>query len=225
MLSFGITHIVYQGIVKHLKVGRYLHGGVWQEEMHSFRQEQRGRPGPKTRYRREVKHRPRVRWTIDQAAVQYDEKSDGMYPLLTNDDTLTPAQVMKAHKRQPEIEKRFQQIKTVHEIAPVFLKNEGRIEALFFLYFAALLVQALIEREIRCAMKKQGVKELPIYPEARPSRRPSSEQILRLFGLAERHFLLHGDEVRQTFDPELTDIQQQVLRLLGIPPGAYQDAR
>jgi len=31
------------------------------------------------------------------------------------------------------IEKRFEQIKTVHEIAPVFLKNEGRIEALFTL--------------------------------------------------------------------------------------------
>ena len=71
-------------------------------------------------------------------------KSDGMYPLLTNDDTLTPAQVLEAHKRQPGIEKRFQQIKTVHEIAPVFLKNEGRIEALFFLYFVALLLQSLI---------------------------------------------------------------------------------
>ena len=214
-----------KGIVSRLKVGRYLHGEIWQEEMHSFRQEERGRPGPKTRYRREVKHRPRVRWTIDQASVQYDEKSDGMYPLLTNDDTLTPAQVLEAHKRQPGIEKRFQQIKTVHEIAPVFLKNEGRIEALFFLYFVALLLQALIEREIRCAMKREGVKELPIYPEERPSKRPSSEQILRLFGLAERHLLLKDDQVVQAFDPELTDIQQQVLSLLGIPCGAYRRAR
>jgi hypothetical protein len=47
------------------------------------------------------------------------------------------------------IEKRFEQIKTVHEIAPVLLKNEGRIEALFTLYFLALLVQAIIERELR----------------------------------------------------------------------------
>ena len=214
-----------KGIVGRFKVGRYLQGEVWQEEMRSFRQDGRGRPGPKTRYRQDVKHRPRLRWTFDQAAVQYDERSDGMYPLLSNDDSLTPAQVLKAHKRQPGIEKRFQQIKTVHEIAPVFLKNEDRIEALFFLYFAALLVQALIEREIRCAMKREGVKELPIYPEERPSRRPSSEQILRLFGLAERHFLLQGGQVAQTFDPELTDIQQQVLSLLGIPPGAYRSAR
>ena len=56
-----------------------------------------------------------------------------MYPLLTNDRTLSPAHILQAHKGQSSIEKRFEQIKTVHEIAPVFLKNEGRIEALFTL--------------------------------------------------------------------------------------------
>ena len=70
-----------------------------------------------------------------------------MYPLLTNERSLTPRQVLEAHKRQPCIEKRFEQLKTVLEVAPVFLKNEGRIEALFTLYFLALLVQALIERD------------------------------------------------------------------------------
>jgi transposase len=53
-----------------------------------------------------------------------------MYPLITNDRGKSPAQVLEAHKGQPMIEKRFEQIKTVHEIAPVLLKNEGRIEAL-----------------------------------------------------------------------------------------------
>ena len=46
-----------------------------------------------------------------------------MYPLLTNDRTLTDAQVFEAHKRQPSIEKRFAQTKTVFEIAPVLLKT------------------------------------------------------------------------------------------------------
>ncbi len=57
-----------------------------------------------------------------------------MYPLMTNDRKLTAAQVLEVHKGQPMIEKRFEQIKTVHEVAPVFLKDEGRIEALFTLY-------------------------------------------------------------------------------------------
>ena len=62
------------------------------------------------------------------------------------------------------IEKRFEQLKIVHEIAPVLLKNEGRIEALFTLYFLVLLVQALIERELRLAMKREGIEELLLYP-------------------------------------------------------------
>jgi len=52
----------------------------------------------------------------------------------------------------------------VHEIVPVFLKNPQRIEALFTLYFLAFLIQALIERELRQAMQRELLKELPIYP-------------------------------------------------------------
>lgn len=114
-------------IIDRHKVRKYLRVQIWREEVHRFRQETRGRPGPQTRYRRDTKRRPRLRWEIDQPAVKYDEKSDGMYPLLTNDSTLTPRQVLEAHKRQPTIEKRFEQVKSVHEIAPVFLKNEGRV--------------------------------------------------------------------------------------------------
>ena len=104
---------------------------------------------------------------------------------------------------------------------PLFLKNEGRIEALFFLYFISMLVQALIEREIRRAMEREGIEELPIYPEDRPCKRPTCEQALRLFSLAERHVLLKGDTVVQTFEPTLTELQRQVLRLAGVPQRRY----
>lgn len=33
-----------------------------------------------------------IEWTLDAQAVAYDQKSDGMYPLLTNDRSLSPAQ-------------------------------------------------------------------------------------------------------------------------------------
>ena len=131
-----------------------------------------------------------------------------MYPLICNDRNLTPTQILEAHKGQPTIEKRFEQIKTVHEIAPVFLKNTMRIEAFFTLYFLALLVQALIERELRLAMKREKIKELPIYPEQRLCKRPTTEQILRLFSLAERHTLLRDDKPVQSFPPQLTDTQR-----------------
>jgi len=58
-------------------------------------------------------------------------------------------------------------------------------------------------------MKREKIKELPIYPEQRLCKRPTTEQILRLFSLAERHTLLSADKPVQSFPPQLTDIQLQ----------------
>jgi transposase len=207
----------YEAVLGRYKVGRYLRVKLWQENLERFRQEHRGRAGPATRYRRELRRRHRLRWTLNKEQVVYDEKSDGMYPLLSNDQTLTPRQILEAHKRQPTVEKRFEQTKNVNEIAPVLLKNEGRIEALFLLLFFALLVQYLIEREVRQAMKREDIEELPIYPEERLCHRPTAQQILKLFALAERHQLRKDGQLLQTFEPELTDLQKQVLSLMKVP--------
>ena len=211
-----------KGTLKRFSVNRYLKVRKFIKEEHRFRQSRKGRPGPKMTYRRLTRQRWDITWETDEEALDYDRKSDGMYPLLTNDRTLTPAQVLEAHKGQPALEKRFEQTKTVHEIAAVLLKNEGRIEALFFLYFLALLTQGLIERELRQTMKREGVKELPIYPEERPCQRPTTEQVLRLFSLVERHILLQDGRAVQFFDPKLTDLQRQILDLFGMPVNAYR---
>jgi transposase len=202
-------------------VARYIKVERTVREDHIYKQARRGRPGPSTAYRKITKRRFDIEWTIDQDAIAYDHKSDGMYPLITNDRTLSPAQVLEAHKGQPMIEKRFEQIKTVHEIAPVLLKNEGRIEALFTLYFLALLVQAIIERELRLAMKREKIDELPLYPEQRDCARPTTEQVLRLFSLAQRHQLMQDGKTMQIFDVQLTELQRQVLTLLGVSEDAF----
>jgi transposase len=209
-------------ILHERKVTRYLVVELLRDEQHRYQQARRGRPGPNTQYVRKTRKFWRLRWHIDEEIIAYDRKSDGMYPLLTNDRTLTDAQALEAHKRQPTIEKRFEQTKTVFEIAPVLLKNEGRIEALFFVYFLALLVQALIERELRQAMQQEGIAELPLYPEERNTQRPTTEQILRLFSLVQRHSLQQEGQIIHTFNPELTDLQREVLRLLGVPASVYQ---
>ena len=203
-------------VISYIKVERTV------REHHIFKQVRRGRPGPEAKYRKIIKRRFDIEWTIDQEAIAYDHKSDGMYPLITNDRGMSPAQVLEAHKGQPMIEKRFEQIKTVHEIAPVLLKNEGRIEVLFTLYFLALLAQAIIERELRLAMKREKIDELPLYPEQRDCARPTTEQILRLFSLAERHQLIRDGKVVEVFDVHFTDLQRQVLTLFGVSEDAFR---
>jgi hypothetical protein len=204
---------------------KYFAIELYQGEEHTYRQASRGRPGPNTRYLRKTRKFWQVRFPLDDDAIAYERKSDGMYPLLTNDRSLTDAQVFEAHKRQPSIEKRFEQTKTVFEIAPVLLKNEGRIEALFFVYFLALLVQAIIERELRLAMQRDGVDTLALYPEERTTHRPTAEQVFRLFSLTQRHVLEHEGQHVRAFEPELTPIQCQVLDLLRVPRTAYHKPR
>jgi len=210
-------------ILEHYHVARYLKVTRLQREHSVYKQQRRGRPNKDTAYRKLTKYRYDIEWSIDEAVVAYDQRSDGTYPLLTNDRSLSPAQVLAAHKAQPKIEKRFEQLKTVHEIAPVFLHNEGRIEALFTLYFFALVVQALIERELRQEMAARNIDELPLYPEQRLTRRPTTEQVLRLFANVQCHTLRDASgHVVQHFPPQLSPLQCQVLDLLGADQRVYE---
>ena len=68
-------------------------------------------------------------------------------------------------------------------------------------------------------MKRERNKELPIYPEQRFCKRPTTEQIL--FSLAERHTLLRDAKPIQSFPPQFTELQRQTLELLGIPERAF----
>jgi len=85
-------------ILDKLHVSRYLKVSRTVREQHLYKQTRRGRPGPETAYRKITKRRFDVEWTTDEAAIAYDHNSDGMYPLITNDRSLSPAQVLEAHK-------------------------------------------------------------------------------------------------------------------------------
>lgn len=208
-------------IVMRYHVREYVRAWAVPLEIPRYRQERPGRPGSETRYLRSLQRRFTIGFEVDQAAVDYDKKSDGMYPLLSNDRTLNPREVLEAHKRQGGIERRFRDAKAVYEIAPVFLRNEGRIVALFTLYFLALLVEALIEREIRGAMKKADVASLPLYPEERASRLPTANTIFRIFTHVDRETIFGDGQKVADFEPELTELQLQVLELLNVPRAAY----
>ena len=114
-------------------------------------------------------------------AITYDAKSDGMFPLLTNERKLSLKDLLEAYQFQPRIEKRHEQLKTVYEVVPALLKNVDREEALHFVYFLALLVEALIEREVRRGMERKGLGSIPLYPEGRPCPAPTTDKVLEVF--------------------------------------------
>ena len=87
---------------------------------------------------KEVTTRFDLSYCIDNARVAEDALSDGIFPLVTNVIDFSALELLHAYKRQPAIEKRFSQLKTDFEVAPVYLKAVHRIQSLLCMYFFAL---------------------------------------------------------------------------------------
>jgi len=204
---------------------RWVTATVTQSTVKTYKQARRGRPGPETSYREITTNRFALAADIALDHVAYDAASDGCFPLITNDRNLSDAQVLAAYRYQPNLERRHHLLKSVQDAAPVLLKNPARIEALFCCQFLALLVAALIERQVRTAMAAAALNHIPLYPEFRDCTAPSTERILEIFTNLARHQLHHDGVLVKTFEPELSTQQQQVLDLLGVAPTAYTQHR
>jgi transposase len=210
------------GILRDKQVERWIKTDFLVVEEPQFTQAERGRPGPKTAYIRHMHQLVQLRWQPQVQALKDEARTDGIFPLITNDENLSMTDVLLAYKHQPALEKRHQQFKSVLEVRPMMLKNHTRIEAFLFLYFLALLIEALIEREMRQRMKKLGLKKIPLYPEERPCAAPTTERVFELFEDLRRHRLVDNDgNVRQRFYDALTEPQRTVLRLLQLPQKQY----
>jgi len=212
-------------ILKHYEVTDLVRVELVERPVETFQQRRRGRPGPNTEYIKRVRLRLDLDYTIDVAAVANAQKSDGVFPLVTNDASLSALETLLAYKRQPTIEKRFEQLKTDFAVAPVWLKDVRRIEGLLHVYFIVLLVEALLERELRRGMDRAGLETLPLYPEGRPCRWPTARRIIDQFEPVQRHVLettaSSTPVVTQTAVTQRTAVHNQVLRLLRLPKNAY----
>jgi len=89
-----------------------------------------GRPSFKSVYKNKWEFKYSIQWELNKQALSQASKTDGIFPLITN-TTLEACEVLRKYKSQPFLEKRMYTKKTVLEVAPVFLKKESRIEAIF----------------------------------------------------------------------------------------------
>ena len=144
-----------------------------------------------------------------------------MFPLITNAQDLTAEEVLRAYKRQPLIEKRFSQFKSDFHVAPVYLKEVSRIESLLCVYFLALLVQTLLERELRRQMDEHEIETLALYPEGRACRHPTARRVIDALSSLSRHRLEMTGGKRQDLYTDATSLQSQLIRLLGLSPETY----
>ncbi len=119
-----------------------------------------GRPGPGTLYKQVQVKTYKIRAENNEEALRRAARCDGLFPLITNDKDLSLKEALAKYKYQPYSEKRHQQLKSVFDVRPVWLKNGKRVESFLWLYHMVELVQALLEREVRRQMQQAGINSL-----------------------------------------------------------------
>jgi transposase len=162
-----------------------------------------------------------LQWKIDGKALQRCQLLEGVYVLKTNlsKRSCPLAKTLAKYKEQSQVERRIHHLKGPLAVAPMFLKNPERIAGLLCILIWALMVLALMERQVRKNLK--GKPLYGLYPENRPSPAPTGPALLDCFRtLCIVIVIDHGTVSRRLARP--TDIQQRLLRLLGIPPDTLQ---
>ncbi len=161
-------------------------------------------------------------FAVDQSSVRNESLADGIFPLITNVlEDYSARRILEIYKFQPFLEKRHSQLKTWQEITPVLLKKSQRIVALLHVHVMALMVATLMERKLRLAMHKHKIPALPLYPENRPCKYPTTFDIVRLFREVEK-YEVEQNGVLTIFPAQLNKIQKEVLKLLEVPLSLYQ---
>lgn len=185
------------------------------------KQNGKGRPTKNTQYQINTFELYTMTWNRDPIALKKETKLDGLFPLLSTDHALSSKDVLLAYKYQPNIEKRFSQFKHYHHAAPLLFKNITRVEANMFLFFIALILRALIEREIREKMKLKKIYNIDVYPENRSCSAPTANVIFELFESIATYQLSIDNEIIESFCDKLDATQLLVLDLLGMVESSY----
>jgi hypothetical protein len=154
-------------------------------------------------------------WRFDARALERWKDLEGVYVLKTNlpERTHPLAEVLRTYKSQSQVERRFHHLKGPLAVAPMFLKNPDRIAGLLCVLVWALMVLALMERQVRRELKGEPLYGL--YPEGRPSPAPTGPSLVRaLSGLSIVIVHQGGAVARRLAQPDPT--QRRVIQLLGI---------
>lgn len=184
-----------------------------------------GRPSRlKTVFKNKWEFKYSIQWESNEQTLAEASKTDGVFPLITNTD-LEASEVLRKYKNQPFLEKRMYTKKTVLEVAPVFLKKEKRIEAMLFLYFAALMIVSLIERKIRMNMKKENIEKLSILSQGMNSKKPTWNNIRYFFRNVHYSEIFRDGICIQATVKGLSKLHEQIALLLEVPDWVYKNLR
>jgi transposase len=208
-------------ILEKYKMNNFFETEIKEKQINYKVQASKGRPGPNTKYKTVIEKKYSFSWTQNKKALKMEKNIDGIFPLLCTDPNISCKDAFKAYKYQPRLEKRFSQFKSVHNAAPLLFKNIRRVEAMMFLFFIALMIQALIERKVRKNMIENEIDNLPIYPEHRLAYHPTTAKVFDRFSGISTYLLKVNNIVTEQLKDSLDEIHLTILDLLQINENQY----
>lgn len=97
------------------------------------------------RWGRYLKQDAKGRVEIDRAVVEREERLDGKWLLITNDETLSAEDVALGYKQLLRVEASFRRLKHGIDIRPMYHRTRERITAHVFVSVLALLLERIAE--------------------------------------------------------------------------------
>ena len=85
---------------------------------------------------------------MDTGAIYTDEKFDGYYAIVTNEDNITAEDAMSAYHNLYKIEHSFRLMKSSLEVQPIFVWTPKRIKGHFVICFLAFLLARHLEYKL-----------------------------------------------------------------------------
>ena len=161
-----------------------------------------------------VTGKPTLSWHFDDTALAAEAATDGWYALLTNldPDLADASEVLRRYKGQEVSERRYGNFKGPLAVAPMFLKNNRRIEALITVICLSLLIFSLTERALRLAIAPALVLA-GLY-----AGRPAKPTGRLIFQALSRLRLIPATTDTPAVIPEPPPLQANILHLLGVDP-------
>lgn len=141
------------------------------------------------------------KWEFNDEEISRAQLADGKYAILSTEDNLSAKEVISEYFGKDFIEKRFQKMKSNHDLMPVRHRLEHRVRSYIFLNLLALRINTVIFQKFQ-----------KICPE-------NTDECLKTFlkkmSRVERTEVKIGDEIK-TIYLNLTPELQETLKLIGL---------
>jgi transposase len=159
-----------------------------------------------------------------EEAIARTKQQMGWRVYATNQLTLNLAAVVWGYRGQNRLEDNWSRLKGKPcGLTPMYLQQESRVRGLVLLLSLALRLLTVLEWKMRKKLQENGqtLKGLYSGQPGRQARRPSAELLLRAFRGIHRTTVKAAGQQR-TYVTPLTNLQQTLLALWGLPLDLYQ---